>query len=131
MDKTILIAGKEVPVGKDLASSAVLHGRTVFITAESDATDTGLADGSNPVAWNKGSALSSRSLLISASNKNGHLDEAVLILDEEYFAPNYFDYLIIDEFHHAVNDQYKRIVEYFKPQFLLGLTATATQASKR
>ena len=27
-------------------------------------------------------------------------------LNEEYFAPNYFDYLIIDEFHHAVNDQY-------------------------
>ena len=89
MNKTILIAGKEVPAGKDLASSAVLHGRTVFITAESDATDTGLADGSNPVAWNKGSALSSRSLLISASNKNGHLDEAVLIFDEEYFAPKF------------------------------------------
>ena len=28
------------------------------------------------------------------------------------------------EFHHAVNDQYQRIVNYFKPQFLLGLTAT-------
>ena len=26
-----------------------------------------------------------------------------------------FDYLIIDEFHHAVNDQYRRIVDYFKP----------------
>ena len=45
-------------------------------------------------------------------------------LTEEYFAPDYFDYLIIDEFHHAVNDQYQRIVNYFKPQFLLGLTAT-------
>ena len=29
-----------------------------------------------------------------------------------------------DEFHHAVNVQYKRIVEYFTPKFLLGLTAT-------
>ena len=29
-----------------------------------------------------------------------------------------------DEFHHAVNDQYQKIVNYFKPQFLLGLTAT-------
>lgn len=45
-------------------------------------------------------------------------------LDEKYFAPNYFDYVVIDEFHHAVNDQYRKIVEYFKPQFLLGLTAT-------
>ena len=32
--------------------------------------------------------------------------------------------MVIDEFHHAVNDQYQRIVNYFKPQFLLGLTAT-------
>lgn len=45
-------------------------------------------------------------------------------LTEKYFAPDYFDYLVIDEFHHAVNDQYQRIVNYFKPQFLLGLTAT-------
>ena len=45
-------------------------------------------------------------------------------LSENYFAPDYFDYLVIDEFHHAVNDQYRKIVDYFKPQFLLGLTAT-------
>lgn len=45
-------------------------------------------------------------------------------LTEKYFAPDYFDYLVIDEFHHAVNGQYQRIVNYFKPQFLLGLTAT-------
>lgn len=45
-------------------------------------------------------------------------------LTKEYFAPDYFDYIVIDEFHHAVTDQYRRIVEYFKPHFLLGLTAT-------
>lgn len=45
-------------------------------------------------------------------------------LNEKYFAPDYFNYVVIDEFHHAVNDQYQRIVEYFRPQFLLGLTAT-------
>lgn len=45
-------------------------------------------------------------------------------LNEKYFAPDYFDYVVIDEFHHAVNNQYRKIVEYFKPQFLLGLTAT-------
>ena len=45
-------------------------------------------------------------------------------LTEEYFAPDYFTYLVIDEFHHAVTDQYQRIVNYFKPQFMLGLTAT-------
>lgn len=45
-------------------------------------------------------------------------------LTEEYFDREYFDYIIIDEFHHAINQQYQRIVEYFKPKFLLGLTAT-------
>lgn len=52
-------------------------------------------------------------------------------LSKEYFAPDYFDYLVIDEFHHAVNDQYRRIVEYFKPQFLLGLTATPERMDGR
>ena len=45
-------------------------------------------------------------------------------LNDKYFAPDYFDYIVIDEFHHAVTDQYKRIVEYFEPEFMLGLTAT-------
>lgn len=45
-------------------------------------------------------------------------------LTEDFFTPDYFDYIVIDEFHHAVNEQYQRIVHYFKPQFLLGLTAT-------
>jgi superfamily II DNA or RNA helicase len=39
--------------------------------------------------------------------------------------------MVIDEFHHAVNDQYRRIVEYFKPQFLLGLTATPERMDGR
>lgn len=52
-------------------------------------------------------------------------------LNEKYFSPDYFSYLVIDEFHHAVNDQYRRIVEYFKPQFLLGLTATPERMDGR
>lgn len=45
-------------------------------------------------------------------------------LNREFFPEDYFDYIVIDEFHHAVNDQYRRIADYFKPQFMLGLTAT-------
>lgn len=52
-------------------------------------------------------------------------------LTAKYFAPDYFDYIVIDEFHHAVNDQYMRIVNYFKPQFLLGLTATPERMDGR
>lgn len=52
-------------------------------------------------------------------------------LNEKYFSKDYFDYIVIDEFHHAVNDLYRRIVDYFKPQFLLGLTATPERMDGR
>ena len=52
-------------------------------------------------------------------------------LNEKYFSKDYFDYIVIDEFHHAVNDQYRRIVDYFEPQFLLGLTATPERMDGR
>lgn len=45
-------------------------------------------------------------------------------LNEEYFSKDYFDYIIVDEFHHAVSNNYKKIINYFTPKFLLGLTAT-------
>lgn len=45
-------------------------------------------------------------------------------LNDKYFSRDYFDYIVIDEFHHAVNEGYKRIVQYFNPKFMLGLTAT-------
>jgi len=40
------------------------------------------------------------------------------------FEKEEFDYIIIDEFHHSAADSYKKVIEYFKPKFLLGLTAT-------
>ena len=39
--------------------------------------------------------------------------------------------MIVDEIHHGVTDQYKRIVEYFKPEFMLGLTATPERMDGR
>lgn len=45
-------------------------------------------------------------------------------LNEDYFSKDYFDYIIVDEFHHAVSNNYKKIIDYFTPKFLLGLTAT-------
>lgn len=45
-------------------------------------------------------------------------------LNEQYFPKNYFDYIVVDEFHHAVSSNYKNIINYFTPKFLLGLTAT-------
>lgn len=49
-------------------------------------------------------------------------------LNEEYFSPEYFDYIVIDEFHHSSATSYQKILDYFKPKFLLGLTATPERA---
>ncbi|EIM31451.1 DNA/RNA helicase, superfamily II [Leptothrix ochracea L12] len=40
------------------------------------------------------------------------------------FAPHHFDYVVIDEFHHAAAATYRRLLGHFAPSFLLGLTAT-------
>ena len=40
------------------------------------------------------------------------------------FSKDDFDYILIDEVHHAAADSYKRIIDYFTPDFMLGMTAT-------
>ncbi len=40
------------------------------------------------------------------------------------FSPERFDYIVIDEFHHAAANTYRRLIDYFEPNFMLGLTAT-------
>lgn len=42
----------------------------------------------------------------------------------ELFHENEFDYIVLDECHHATADSYRKIINYFKPEFLVGLTAT-------
>ena len=37
---------------------------------------------------------------------------------------NFYDFIIIDEFHHATADSYQPMISHFKPKVLLGLTAT-------
>jgi len=42
----------------------------------------------------------------------------------ENFTKNHFDYIIIDETHRSSADSYLRLLDYFNPKFLLGMTAT-------
>ncbi|HHJ18884.1 MAG TPA: DUF3427 domain-containing protein [Gammaproteobacteria bacterium] len=42
----------------------------------------------------------------------------------EKFSPDHFDYLVVDEFHHAAASTYRQLLAHFQPRFLLGLTAT-------
>ena len=48
----------------------------------------------------------------------------------EQFAPEHFDYVIVDEFHHASAPTYRALLDYFKPKFLLGLTATPDRSDQ-
>ncbi|GAC08916.1 DUF3427 domain-containing protein [Paraglaciecola chathamensis] len=52
---------------------------------------------------------------IQTLGKKQHLQE---------FRPSDFDYIVIDEFHHASANSYQKLLSYFTPTFMLGLTAT-------
>jgi superfamily II DNA or RNA helicase/HKD family nuclease len=47
------------------------------------------------------------------------------------FKRDEFDYIIIDEFHHAEAPTYRKVIDYFQPKFLLGLTATPERMDGR
>lgn len=42
----------------------------------------------------------------------------------EKTTPDYYDFIIVDEFHHASAPSYRELLSYYKPKVLLGLTAT-------
>lgn len=48
-----------------------------------------------------------------------HKDEIL-----EKFKPDHFDYIVIDEVHRSGSKSYEKILNYFKPRFLLGMSAT-------
>jgi len=56
-----------------------------------------------------------RVLFASIQTLAGNLDR---------FDSDRFDYIVIDEFHHAAARSYRRVIDHFRPDFLLGLTAT-------
>ena len=42
----------------------------------------------------------------------------------EKTTPDFYDYIVVDEFHHAAAPTYQKLLLYYQPQILLGLTAT-------
>lgn len=49
----------------------------------------------------------------------------------EVFDANDFDLIIVDEFHHAAAASYRKVINYFEPAFLLGITATPDRNDNR
>ena len=58
---------------------------------------------------------------VQTLGKEVHLDR---------FSPAHFDYIVVDEFHHAAAPTYHRLLNYFAPQFMLGLTATPDRTDR-
>ena len=52
---------------------------------------------------------------IQTLSRQAHLDR---------FPADHFDYIVVDEFHHASAATYRRVLHHFQPRFVLGLTAT-------
>ena len=42
----------------------------------------------------------------------------------EKTSPDFYDYIVVDEFHHAAAPTYQKLLDYYQPKILLGLTAT-------
>ena len=68
-----------------------------------------------------------------AERKAGHVDVVVASVATlgrnntpriEEYPKNYFKSIVIDEAHHAAAPSYRRIIDFFSPDFLLGVTAT-------
>ncbi len=59
----------------------------------------------------------------------GSVQSVALHLDA--FKDDDFDYLIVDEAHHAAADTYQKVLSYFKPAFTLGLTATPERSDDK
>ncbi|MCL7748772.1 DEAD/DEAH box helicase [Halalkalibacter alkaliphilus] len=67
--------------------------------------------------------------LLTGNEKDGNADYVFATIQSmsrryEDFRRDEFDYVIIDEAHHATSPSYQLVLDYFEPAFTLGMTAT-------
>ena len=106
--------------GRDLSLLFVAHRKEILaqsrrmyqeVLTESNFGEL-LVDGDEPTRW--------RHVFASIQS----LSEARL----NGFAPDHFDVVVVDEFHHAEAKSYRRLLDHVQPVELLGLTATPERA---
>jgi superfamily II DNA or RNA helicase len=73
--------------------------------------------------------------LLVAGHKPAQLDQLFVSIQslnarelEQETSSTFYDYIVVDEFHHACAPSYSMLLEYYKPVVLLGLTATPERA---
>jgi superfamily II DNA or RNA helicase len=115
--------GKTVTAVLDAKS---LGGRTLFIVHSLDLVEQ--AYNTFKSIW---SEVTIGKFIDNIKDYNAHVlcgTVQSIAVNLDNFKDNDFDYIIIDEAHHATADTYQKIIAYFKPKFLLGLTATPERA---
>lgn len=56
---------------------------------------------------------------------------AYIVRNYTQISPIEYTYIVIDEAHHAVAPMLKRVIQYFTPEFMVGLTATDQRPDKK
>ncbi|SFB07039.1 MULTISPECIES: DEAD/DEAH box helicase [unclassified Bacillus (in: firmicutes)] len=74
--------------------------------------------------------------LLTGNHKQKHVDYVFATIQTiskcfDEFNRDEFDYLIIDEAHHATSPSYQDVLNYFEPEFTLGMTATPERSDSR
>ena len=91
MGKNLLIAGKDLPDSAELANAMMLSGYNVVAASGMEKT-AHPAYNFTDIAWNKSSAISSRSLVIQAEMAVGFIDNAILYFDTPQFASRFKEF---------------------------------------
>lgn len=132
-DKNVLISmatgtGKTI-VFSDIAKDLTAHNNSVLILSHR-----------NVLSEQAKITLENYGLTVSLEYKHNHSHETDhLVLSTmqticrrlNMFHQNRFDYIIIDEAHHAAANSYLKILDYFKNAKVLGVTATPERADDR
>ncbi|MGP6139107.1 DEAD/DEAH box helicase [Jeotgalibaca sp. A127] len=61
-----------------------------------------------------------------------YLFATIQTMGREFYSyrPDEFEYIVVDEAHHATSPSYQKVLEHFKPKFLLGMTATPERSDQ-
>lgn len=105
-------------LGKSYVASRVERkGRLLLISHRNELVEQPRAYYGDDFGIEQGKQVSNGESVVSAS---------IQTLSRRYsrFQRDAFDFIVIDEAHHSVAESYKKVIDYFNPRLLLGMTAT-------
>lgn len=90
MNKTVLVAGKDLPYGADFAEALAKCERQVVITGKPDTDKAFVSHEAIAIAsWNRPSSISARTLVLQAENAFLKVDEMILYFDASLYASQF------------------------------------------